>query len=306
MRIIDRIKEEGILHILRKMLLVVSGTAILAFGTAIFLIPFDLVAGGISGIAIVIDLLIPYEFITVDLIVTVLTWGLFFIGWIILGSDFSLKTLVSTVVYPPALSLFMRLASPDVLGGYFHLKSNSNPELALLLSAVFGGVLIGLGCAVAFLGGGSTGGTDVIAFIICKFFPRVKSSVVIFIIDAAIVVIGVFAINDITVSLLGIVTALISALFIDKVFLGGNRAFIAHIFSDKYEEINKLVIERLERTTTVIDVTGGFSGKRRKMLMISFTVSQYNELLNIINITDKNAFVTVHKAHEINGEGWTR
>ena len=94
------------------------GTLVLAFGTAVFLVPYSLVSGGMSGIAIVLDLLIDVEFITVDLIVAVLSWTLFFVGLIFLGRGFALKTLVSTVVYPPALSLFLLLVSPDVFGGY--------------------------------------------------------------------------------------------------------------------------------------------------------------------------------------------
>ena len=303
-----RIEKKKVLEHLKNILLTVIGTAILAFGTAVFMIPFDLVAGGVSGIAIVIDLLLPeaLSFITVDILISILTWSLFLVCLFALGKSFAFKTLVSTLVYPPCISLFMHLASPDVLGGYFYLRGGEYQEISFMLAAIAGGVLVGIGCAIAFLGGGSTGGTDVLAFIICRFFPRLKSSKVIFYIDAAIVVLGVFAVGDITVSLLGIICAIITALMIDKVFLGGAKALIVQIFSQEYEAINKLVIERLDRTTTVAEVVGGYSGEKRKMIIISITMSQYREMLNIINQTDKNAFVTVHLAHEINGEGWTR
>ena len=82
----------------KNIFLTVVGTLILAAGTAVFIVPFDLVAGGVSGLAIIINRLIPSELITVDLIVTVLTWGLFFMGWMILGRAFALKTLISSVV----------------------------------------------------------------------------------------------------------------------------------------------------------------------------------------------------------------
>lgn len=303
------IKDKGAaLRSLKNTLLVILGTAILAFGTAIFMIPYELVAGGISGMAIVLNLILPegLSFITVDILITVLTWVLFLLGLIFLGKSFAFKTLISTLVYPPAISLFMHLVSPDVLGGYFYLAGGEYQEIAFILSALVGGACVGIGCAFAFLGGGSTGGVDIIAFIICKYFPKLKSSKVIFAIDALIVVLGVFAVKDLTVSMLGIVCALISALLVDKVFLGGRVAFIAHIVSDEYEKINELVITKLERTTTIVDATGGYSGAGKKMLIISFTMAQYAEMMNIINIADKNAFVTIHKAHEINGEGWTR
>ena len=106
--------------------------------------------------------------------------------------------------------------------------------------------------------------------------------------------------------LLGIFTAVVSALMVDKVFIGSNRSFIAKIISDKYSDINKEIIERVERGSTVVDIKGGYTGKDKKMIIVSFTVNQYAEILNAINKHDKHAFVTIHQDHEINGEGWTR
>jgi NAD(P)H-hydrate epimerase len=71
-------------------------------------------------------------------------------------------------------------------------------------------------------------------------------------------------------------------------------------------KINREIIEKLDRSSTVVDVVGGYTGDSKKMLMVSFKVNQYSELLNIIHKADKNAFVTIHQAHEISGEGWTR
>jgi uncharacterized membrane-anchored protein YitT (DUF2179 family) len=167
-------------------------------------------------------------------------------------------------------------------------------------------VFVGIGCAITFIGGGSTGGVDIIAFIICKFFKKLKSSVVIFAIDAAIVILGMVAIGDLAVSLLGIVSAFIGAAMVDKVFLGSNRSFIAQVITDKCDEINKIIIEQVDRTSTIVEVRGGYSGEKKKMLIISFTMNQYAEVMNSILKTDKEAFVTIHRAHEINGKGWTR
>lgn len=291
---------------IRNMLYVVGGTLLLSFGTAVFIVPFDLVTGGVSGIAIVLEKLIPLDFLTVDRWVTVLTWVLFFLGLIFLGRDFALKTLVSTIVYPVGLSLFLRLASPDVLNGFFCLSASEYGQIAVLLAAVFGGTFVGAGCAITFLGGGSTGGTDILAFTVCRFFRRMKSSVVIFALDAAIVVLGMFVLRDLVVSLLGIVSAFVCALVVDKVFLGGTRAFVAQIITERSEAINRAVIERLERTTTILDATGGYTGSDKKMVVVSFTMDQYALLLRLIHDIDPYAFTTVHAAHEITGEGWTR
>jgi uncharacterized membrane-anchored protein YitT (DUF2179 family) len=278
----------------------------LSFGTSVFILPFDLVTGGVSGIAIVLDKILPFEFLSIDIIVTVLTWVLFLLGLFILGKNFAVKTLVSTVIYPLGVSLFIKLTDPSFLNGFFCLQASEYSEISLILATVLGGALVGAGCAVTFIGGGSTGGVDIIAFTVCKIFKRLKSSVVIFAIDATIVALGMFVIGDFVLSLLGILSAFVAAFMVDKVFLGSSKSFIAQIISDNHEKINREIIQRLDRSTTKVSAVGGYTGNEKIMLMVSFKVNQYAELLNIINKADKNAFVTIHQAHEINGEGWTR
>lgn len=290
----------------KNLLLVVVGTLILSFGTSLFMLPYDLVAGGVSGYAIVLSQIIPSEYLSVELIITILTWAMFFLGLIVLGKSFAMKTLVSTIVYPIGVALFSNITSPEVLGGFFNLQGSAYSGVGVILASVFSGVFVGLGCALSFLGGGSTGGVDVIAFIVCKVLKKLRNSVVIFLVDSTAVVLGMFVIGDFVLTLLGIVTAFIAALVVDKVFIGGSKAFVANIITDSPNEINKLVIERLDRTSTVIDVVGGYSGTDKKMLMVSFSMNEYSELISIITKTDRNAFVTIHQAHEINGEGWSK
>lgn len=284
--------------------LTVFGTLISAFGTAVFIIPFDLVVGGMSGFAIVLHKL--FGALSVDTAISLMTWGTFVLGAAVFGKEFALKTLVSTVIYPIAITLFSKLCSPEILNGIFYLKESPHNDIVLPISALFGGVLIGTGCAVTFIGGGSTGGIDVLAFILCKLFKSIKSSTAIFCLDSSAVLLGLIVINDLVITLLGIISAFVSALAVDKIFVGGQKAYTAQIISEHSAEINRAIIERLGRTATVSEVTGGYSGRKRQMLTVSFTVSQYAELRDILGSTDKNAFVTVHETHEINGEGWTR
>ena len=284
--------------------LIVVGTLILAFSTAVFIIPFDLVVGGVTGLGIILEGIIPIKALTAPVCISILTWLVFFIGYILLGRAFSMKTLVSTLVYPPALSLFANLVSEDFLDGFFALNTGS--ELNLVVASVFGGVLIGLGCALTFLGGGSTGGTDTLAFILIKAFRGLKSSVAIGIIDAAVVVFGVFLLRDFVSTLLGVITIFISVTVIDKVFIGSSKAFVAEIITDKYESVNRAIIETIGRTTTIIEAVGGYSGATRKLLKVTFSLRQYTELLNIVNNYDKSAFMTIHRAYAIDGKGWTR
>ena len=303
---------------LKNLALVVVGTLVLAFGCAIFVVPSNLVTGGVTGLSIVIDTLIERAFdvqaITlpllgempiIDIIVFAVTWGLFFLGLFFLGKDFALKTLISSILYPIGLYLFGFLVSPDVLGGFFDISSNPEyASISLILAALFGGLCVGAGCALTFLGGGSTGGMDILAFMLCKVFKKWKSSTVIFAIDAVIVLSGMI-VNDLVVTLLGIIAAWLAAIVIDKIFIGGNRAFTAQIVSDKHEEINLAIRNEIRRTTTMLVGYGGYSGASKAVLSVTFTMNQYADLMRVIKRIDPKAFVSISQAHEINGEGFT-
>ncbi len=298
--------NRNIYNYAKNIFLIVLGTAVLAFGTAIFIVPFDLVNGGVSGMAIVLENIVPLNF-GVDFYITALTWILFILGLVVLGRGFAVKTLISTVFYPILFSLFYDLVENRSLGGIFVLQSSEYGDIAILLAAVFGGAFVGAGCAITFIAGGSTGGVDVISFIICKLFKKLKSSHVIFAIDAGIVLLGVFAIGDIVVSLLGISSAFICAWVIDRVFLGSSTsAYVAQIVSNKSEEISRGVIEQMDRTATIVDAVGAYSKEPKKMIIVSFSIREYSDLMNIINREDPSAFMTISRAHENRGEGWTQ
>ena len=292
--------------------LVLLGTFVLAFGIEMFIFPFDLVTGGISGLGIILEKLLGniaiFSKITAEIYSSLINWVLFGLGFFLLGKEFAAKTLISTLFYPLALKIADLMVHESFMSTTLDLLRFQNTPyqgIALMVATLFGGVCIGSGCALTFLGGGSTGGVDVIALTLAKYIKKLKSSVAFFIIDASIIVIGIFAVHNILISLLGIISAFICASSIDKLFLGESGAFVAHVVSDKYEEINHAVIHKMSRTTTILDAVGGYSGENKKLVMISFNMRQYPAFTQIISSIDKNAFVTVHRAHEINGEGWT-
>ncbi|MBQ7335619.1 MAG: YitT family protein [Clostridia bacterium] len=297
-----KIQALGGIETAKKVGFAVLGTLILAFGVAVFIIPFDLVVGGVAGIAVLLHAVFPM--LGVDLLITALTWLLFLLGWGLLGKEFAIQTLISSAVYPFGVGLFLKLTEPDVLGGLFCLRESGYPELSLMISAVVGGVLVGLGCAVTFFSGGSTGGVDVIAFAVCKVFRRIKPSSILFAMDALVILLGVFVFGDLVLSLLGIVSALVCAFVIDKVFLGGSAALVAQIVTERWEEINREVILRMDRSTTVWETIGGYSGKPKQMLAVSFSMREYAVLMQIVKAQDPDAFVMVYRAHEIRGEGF--
>ncbi|MBQ8371636.1 MAG: YitT family protein [Clostridia bacterium] len=312
MKLSLKMTRKELLRSLRNTALVVLGTCILAFGVRVFIIPFDLVTGGVTGIGILLKNVLEglpfFGTLSSETYITVVNTLFFFIGLFVIGKAFALKTLVSAIVYPLALFLISLLVNPDVFGGFLDLTSPMYADyhqIAKLLAAVFGGAFVGAGVAITFLGGGSTGGVDIIALTLCRIFKKLKSSVVLFCIDSIIILLGVFGLGDLVLSLLGIVSALVCAVTIDRLFVGQSRAFTAHIISEHHEKIKEAVRRRMRRTTTVTDVVGGYSGEHKKMLTVTFSMNQYAEFTAILASVDKNAFVTVNRAHEINGEGWT-
>ena len=207
----------------RNLLLIIIGTALLAFGTGVFLIPFELVTGGVSGIGIILRRALggiyPFSLISAGLYASVLNVLLFLVGLIFLGRPFAVKTLLSVAVYPVVLYFSSRLADGRLLGGFFDLSGSLYAEygaLRPLLASLFGGALVGAGCALTFLGGGSSGGVDIIALVLSKHLPRARGSVALFVIDALIILFGLFAIRDIVVCMLGILSALTCALVVDR------------------------------------------------------------------------------------------
>ena len=310
---IDIIRRKRRMRVIKDTLLVIFGTAILALGAGLFIIPFDLVTGGVSGLGIVLEhwlgeipLFAP---ITAEIYASVLVWVLFFMGLFFLGKKFAVQTLISTIVYPIVLGFSSWLVSSGAFGGIFDLAGSEiyaeYGGVTIILATLFGGACFGVGCALTFMGGGSTGGSDIIPLTICKFFPKLKSSDMIFATDATIVALGLFAMGDLVLTLLGIIAAFICAIAIDKIFLGGQSALIAEVVSDKYEEISAQVIRQMNRTTTIMDAVGGYSKSEKKLLMTTFGIGQYHVFVSIVSTLDKNAFVTIHRAHEISGDGWT-
>lgn len=192
---------------------VIGGTLLLAFGTAVFILPFELIAGGLSGIALLISEVVPEHIASPNDIIAVLSWGLFLFGKFTLGKSFSRKTLLSTVIYPMGLFLFRPLAGY----GPWDLQSVWGYESASLLSAILGGVFVGAGSALTFLCGGSTGGIDILALFLGRRLPAIKYEMVILSIDVFVIVLGFFTHIDLRHSLLGILCAAVTALTIGKI-----------------------------------------------------------------------------------------
>lgn len=312
----DMSKKDRIFYIL-KIFAVVLGTIIVALGNLLFLVPLDINAGGLSGIGIIVRFFVPDNFkvLSYNIVIWSLSIILWVLGRIFIGREFAYKTLLSTIVFPLANSFFTMV--PGVSDGINFLAdliktAGNEGDVATagnyLLCAVFGGVFVGTGVAITFVGGGSTGGVDVLTFLIEKF-TRIKQSIASFIVDGTIVIAGICSLVTVKPEMLiscmsGIVSAFITAVVIEVIYIGSQSNYQADIISEKWEEISRYVQDELERGATIIPAKGGYHGDERVILRVVIDKRQYEKLKKYIAEVDPRAFITYTQTHATFGEGF--
>ena len=292
--------KKRVLKLVNNYVAIILGTFLLAFGSVIFLTKAELVAGGVSGIAIIIQHFVSvqiYDYLVAGL--TILFW---FIGLIFLGKDFALKTALSSLLYIGFTFLFKRVVFFDELA-----KTFAGEQLAgnLILCGIFGGVFIGGGVAITFLGGGSSGGIDVVQLLLSKY-TGIKESVSGFLIDGIIILIGMFSMQLWVQSLCGILSSFVTAALIEIVYIKNQTAYQVDIISDKWEEISRYAQDELERGATIIRAEGGYKGEERVILRVVFDRFQYEKIKKYIASVDPKAFVTYTQTNAVFGEGFKK
>ena len=274
---------------LRKILMIEFGTLLFALSVGLFILPGKILTGGVAGIA---SLLTPFIPVSEDIMTIVLNTGLFILGSVFLGREFFQNTLLYSISYPFWL-LFVTRVLPDV--------SDVDP----LLASVYGGLVGGLAIGIMFRNGGSSGGTDAIALIAEKYF-KVKVSSAMMVMDSITVLAGlaVYGLNSVMIGMISVFLMTIALDWTMNIY-GGVQAQKFEIISDQYELIARDIHEILERGTTILDVEGGYTGNRRKMLISIVSDDQSNDIKEIIERYDPNAFVIISEAKDVNGEGFT-
>lgn len=275
---------------LKNIFIIILGNLSLAFSTCIFILPHDIVNGGTSGLGVVLK---GFFGISPELVITVSIWLLFFVGLIVLGKEFALKTLVSTILYPSFVNLLSNLNFFSMLA-----RDVSNP----LLASLVGAVLAGFGLGIVYVVGASTGGFDVVCLIIKKYFG-IKLSVSTLIIDSTIIILGLVSLSFEN-ALYGLLCVVLTSLIIERITISGTRSYMAHIVSDKIEEINDYLLNTLERGTTLLKVEGGLTRKEKLMIEVVFNEKEYYEIKKNIHLIDKDAFMSVYKSINAYGNGF--
>lgn len=266
---------------------VVAGNVVLALAVSMFILPYDILSGGVAGVAVALQPLIP---LPVTLMVNLLVVGLFIVGACFLGKDFAMKTILSSLIYPVFLTFF----------------SGRVPVLDLdpILASLYGGLLGGTGVGMALRTGASTGGMDIPPLIVHKL-THIEIAKLVLITDALTVLLGAFT-YGLEAVLVGFVSVWASSVAIDKVLMfGGQQAKAIQIISDQYEQIIERIHSELERGTTLIEAQGGFTCEKRKIILVVITKNQYPALMEMVTAIDREAFVIANDTHEVKGFGFS-
>jgi uncharacterized membrane-anchored protein YitT (DUF2179 family) len=274
-------------------LVIMAANFLLAFASAFFLIPMNIVNGGMTGLSLIF---FSWFAIPVDITTAILAWFFFFVGLIILGKKFSAQTFLATILYPIFLFLLIRFVGQDWIG------LSIEEETHRLLASVFGGSLVGLGIGMSFLVGGSTGGFDVVMLIGQRYFDW-KASVSSFVIDAVIIAIGMFTFGIIT-GLYGVIATVLTSVMIELVFVGLSKVYLVTIVSSQHALINQFIIDKLSRGSTIYQAKGGYLQQPQNVIQVAIQRQEYFLLKQMIAEKDPSAFVMITQARAILGLGF--
>ena len=267
---------------------VVVGVILIALSINMFFLKVKITPGGVSGLATVIYYL---SGISVGTIVFAINIPLFIAGFFAFGKRYSAKTLFATLLLSIILDATTFL--PQVTDDMF-------------IAAIFGGLLMGAGMALVFKGGATTGGTDVAAKLVIKYFPRFNISEQLFFIDGLVVITAMIAFRDFDVGFYSIITIWISAKVIDLLFEGVGFAKAIFIISDNGDEIADKIMAEVGRGVTGISGEGMYFKTKKKVLLTIADKSQIPAIKFIVKEIDQKAFVFITDVRETLGEGFNR
>lgn len=265
------------------------GIILMAAGFYFFLIPLQLVAGGVTGLGIVLKYLFEIE---ISIFVLILNFFLLILGLVVLGKKIFLKSIYGSILFPLVLFLFER---------FVPLIDFDND---LVLGTVFGGALVGIGFGLMLKYGGTSGGTDIPVKILNKKFD-VPISTSVYLFDGIVVTIGIitfFHINGLVTGLYALIAIAISGKLADVVVVGGNTKKAMQIITQFPNEIKEAIYNTVSRGVTVMNIKGGYTNSDKTMLVTVITKQEYYVIRNIIARIDEDAFVYVTPASEIHGD----
>lgn len=268
--------------------MITLGLSLVAFGLEYFYIPHNIAAGGVSGMAIILGSFI--KVIPIGIIILILNLIFFIIAFITIGGSFGAKTLYTSFGLSFIMWSIETFLKPDKLTD------------DLFINAAMGTFIIGIGMAMVFNYGASTGGTDILAKIMAKYFHTdIGKSLLL--VDFIIGLSGLLTFG-ITAGFYALLCIVANGTLIDRLIDGFNTSKELMIISKKEEQIIEFIIKELDRSCTVLNGYGGYTSEDIDVLYVVLYRRDYIRLRSFIKEIDPNAFISVNEVHEVLGEGF--
>lgn len=273
----------------KNIFVILIGTSIFSFGLVHFNMENNLAEGGFTGITLLLYFLFKINPSISNLILNV---PIFFIGWKVLGRTAFIYTVIGTISLSFFLEVFQRYKIEIPLGN------------DILLISIIAGIFIGFGLGIVFRAGGTTGGSDIVARLVNKFFglPMGKTM---FLFDAAVITLSLLTYLTLQQGIYTLIAVFIGAKIIDFIQEGAYSGRGAIIISKHYEKIAKQIMIELDRGITTLDGEGFFTQEKKKVLYCVVGKRQINQVKRIALTIDPYAFVSITHVHEVIGEGFT-
>ena len=273
---------------LRDVSLLLIGSLIYGIGIYMFVVPANIAPGGASGIALMVNFVTGLPVGTLTLVLNV---PLLILAWFYLSKKFAVSTAITTAVCSFVLDFVVPLFIPVYAGDR-------------LLCSLYGGVLGGAGMALIFIAGSTTGGTDILGYILQKKRPHMSIGRALMIVDGIILAASIFVFGNIEAALFGLISLYVQTKVIDAIIYGGEVGSMATIVTSNPDEITEKVISELDRTATLLPAKGAYSRKDTNVLLCTVRKSQFSRLKKIVYDADPNAFVMVTDTSEVFGLGF--
>ena len=268
-------------------LMMVIAVAINAISTRLFIAPNSIVAGGITGLALVLNILnenIPIGTATIVINLPILLLGIRFQGWKLI-----LRCLITIVTFGVITDIFV------------FLPAMTNDSV---LASLYGGVCQGLSLGLILKYEFSTGGTELLARIISRLSKFIKIPVCVAILDGAVVVLGAIVTKNPANMLYALIVVFVSAKVSEVVLMGLEKSKLCFIITDKGREVSKTLIERSPRGVTMLQGTGMYTDKEHDVVMTCVKNRQLTALKAIVKEVDDKAFIIINDSVEVRGQGF--
>ena len=267
---------------------ILIGNTIYALAVAMFILPNNLITGGTTGMALFLNTTLN---ISVTLFVSIFNVCMFLLGWKILGKKFALTTLISSFYYPFILGVLENIFKNEIM-------SNDT-----LLCVIFAGIMIGAAIGLVIRCGASTAGMDIPPLILNKKLG-IPISISMYGFDFFILL-GQMLIRKREMVFYGILLVLIYTIVLDKVLVIGKSQIQVKIVSSKFDQINDMIINKLDRGSTLIHSETGFTHNKYPIVLTVVNNRELTLLNNYVYQIDSDAFMIINKVNEVRGKGFS-